>query len=50
LAIDGVRLTESADLTAALERLRPGEEVELTLIRDGRRMTLEAELDRREAR
>jgi S1-C subfamily serine protease len=50
LAIDGARLTESADLTAELERLRPGEEVELALLREGRRTTLEAELGRRETR
>jgi S1-C subfamily serine protease len=48
LAIDGTRLTETADLTAALERLSPGEEVELAVLRDGRRLTLEAELGRRE--
>jgi S1-C subfamily serine protease len=48
LAIDGARLSESADLTAELERLRPGAEVELALIRDGRRITLEVELGRRE--
>jgi S1-C subfamily serine protease len=48
LAIDGTPLAETADLTAALERLDPGEEVELTVLRDGRRLTLEAELGRRE--
>jgi S1-C subfamily serine protease len=47
LAIDGTPLAETADLTAALERLGPGEEVELTVLRDGRRVTLEAELGRR---
>jgi S1-C subfamily serine protease len=47
LAIDGTELAETADLTAALERLRPGEEVELTVMRDGRRVTLEVELGRR---
>jgi S1-C subfamily serine protease len=47
LAIDGARLSEGADLTAELERLRPGEEVELTVLRGGRRTTLQAELERR---
>jgi S1-C subfamily serine protease len=50
LTIDGARLTESADLTAGLERLRPGEDVELTVIREGRRTTAEVELGRRETR
>jgi S1-C subfamily serine protease len=50
LAIDGARLIETTDLTAELERLRPGQEVELTLIRDGRRLTLETELERRATR
>jgi S1-C subfamily serine protease len=48
LAIDGAPLSETADLTAALERLSPGDEVDLTVLRDGRRLTLEAELGRRE--
>jgi S1-C subfamily serine protease len=48
LAIGGTRLAETADLTAALERLSPGREVELTVLRDGRRLTLEAELGRGE--
>jgi S1-C subfamily serine protease len=48
LAIDGTPLAESSDLTSALERLSPGEEVELAVLRDGRRVTLEAELGRRE--
>ncbi len=47
LAIDGTPLAETSDLTAALERLTPGQEVELTVLRDGRRLTLEAELGRR---
>jgi S1-C subfamily serine protease len=47
LAIDGTQLAETSDLTAALERLSPGQEVELTVLRDGRRLTLEAELGRR---
>jgi S1-C subfamily serine protease len=50
LAIDGARLAETPDLTGELERLRPGEEVELTLIRDGRRTTLDVELGRRSSR
>jgi S1-C subfamily serine protease len=50
LTIDGARLTESADLTAGLERLRPGEDVELTVIREGRRTTAEVELGRRQTR
>jgi S1-C subfamily serine protease len=50
LAIDGARLSESADLTAQLERLAPGEEVELTLLRDGRRTTVTVELGRRGTR
>jgi S1-C subfamily serine protease len=48
LAIDGTPLAETSDLTAALERHSPGEDVELTVLRDGRRLTLEAELGRRE--
>jgi S1-C subfamily serine protease len=48
LAIDGRTLVRTADLTAALEGLDPGEEVELSVLRDGRRITLEAELGRRE--
>jgi serine protease DegQ len=48
LAIDGAPLAESTDLTSALERLSPGEEVALAVLRDGRRVTLEAELGRRE--
>jgi S1-C subfamily serine protease len=47
LGIDGTPLAESADLTAALERLSPGDEVELRLLRDGRRITLDTELGRR---
>ena len=47
LAIDRTPLAETSDLTAALERLSPGQEVELTVLRDGRRLTLEAELGRR---
>jgi S1-C subfamily serine protease len=47
VAIDGVRLGETADLTASLERLRPGDEVELTLIRAGSRTTVDVELGRR---
>ena len=50
LSIDGARLAVSADLTAELERLAPGDEVELTLLREGRRTTLEAQLDRRDTR
>jgi S1-C subfamily serine protease len=48
LAIDGTPLAETSDLTAALERLSPGAEVELSVLRDGRRITLDAELGRRE--
>jgi S1-C subfamily serine protease len=48
LAIDGTPLAESTDLTSALERLSPGAEVELAVLRDGGRVTLEAELGRRE--
>jgi S1-C subfamily serine protease len=48
LAIEGTPLARTEDLTAALERLDPGEEVELTVLRDGRRVTLEAELGRRD--
>jgi S1-C subfamily serine protease len=50
LAIDGARLAQSADLTAQLERLAPGQEVELTLLRDGRRTTVTVELGRRGTR
>ena len=49
LAIDGARLAETEDLTTALERLSPGDEVELTVLRDGREITFEAELGRRES-
>jgi S1-C subfamily serine protease len=48
LAIDATPLAETADLTGALERLSPGQEVELTVLRDDREITLEAELGRRE--
>ena len=48
LAIDGTPLATTEDLTAALERLDPGEEVELTVLRDDRQITLEAELGRRQ--
>jgi S1-C subfamily serine protease len=47
LTIDGARLTESSDLTAQLERLRPGDEVGLRLLREGRRTTVTIELERR---
>jgi S1-C subfamily serine protease len=50
LGIGGDRLTDTGDLTAALERLRPGDEVELSLLRDGRRTSATAELGRREGR
>jgi S1-C subfamily serine protease len=50
LSIDGARLSETRALTAALERLRPGDEVELTLIRDGRRTTVDVRLERRQTR
>jgi S1-C subfamily serine protease len=50
VAIDGARLTEGADLTAQLERLRPGREVELIVIREGRRTELRVELERRQTR
>jgi S1-C subfamily serine protease len=48
LAIEGTPLARTEDLTAALERLDPGEQVDLTLLRDSRRITVEAELGRRE--
>jgi S1-C subfamily serine protease len=48
LAIDGTPLAESTDLTSALERLSPGAKVELAVLRDGSRVTLEAKLGRRE--
>jgi S1-C subfamily serine protease len=48
LAIDGAPLARTEDLTVALERLDPGEQVELALLREGRRIELEAELGRRE--
>jgi S1-C subfamily serine protease len=50
LGIEGDRLTDTGDLTAALERLRPGDEVELSLLRDGRRTSATAELGRRAGR
>jgi len=48
LAIDGTPLARTEDLTAALERLDPGERIDLTVLRDGRRIMVEAELGRRE--
>jgi S1-C subfamily serine protease len=48
LAIDGSPLARTEDLTAALERLDPGRQVDLTVLRGGRRIALEAELGRRE--
>jgi S1-C subfamily serine protease len=50
LGIDGRRLAVDADLTMALERLRAGQQVELTLLRGDRRATLTVELGRRPAR
>ncbi len=48
LAIAGTPLAETGDLTTALERLDPGADVELSILRDGRAITLETELGRRE--
>lgn len=47
LAIGSARLRERTDLTAQLERLRPGDDVELSVLRDGRRTTVSVELERR---
>ena len=41
VAIDGAEIVTVEDLEAALERLRPGENATLTVLRDGRRLSLE---------
>jgi S1-C subfamily serine protease len=48
LAIAGAPHATTSDLTSALERLRPGARVELTVLRGDRSVTLEAERGRRE--
>lgn len=44
VSLGGERLTEFADLVAALESLRSGEETTIVVERDGERMSLEIEL------
>ncbi|MFP4179172.1 MAG: S1C family serine protease [Spirochaetaceae bacterium] len=42
--VDGVRTATVSDLFAALENNKPGEKVDVEVVRDGRRITLEVEL------
>jgi serine protease Do len=44
ITLDGTDVEDSQDLIARLARRQPGEEVELGIVRDGRRMAVELEL------
>jgi S1-C subfamily serine protease len=44
VAIDGVTTTTSAELQNAIDALEPGDEVTLTIIRDGDRTTVDVTL------
>jgi S1-C subfamily serine protease len=50
VAVDGRRLTREQDLADLISRMSAGEEVELEVLRDGERRTVEVELGRREPR
>ncbi|MCW3041412.1 MAG: hypothetical protein JWM31_3317 [Solirubrobacterales bacterium] len=43
-AVDGKAVMTSDDLSSAISRHKPGDEVQITLLRDGRRQTLSAKL------
>ncbi len=47
LSVDGRRLEDTRDLIDTVSAMPPGREVKLEIIRNGERMTLEAELDER---
>ena len=49
VAVDGKRLTREHDLADEISAHSAGEQVELTILRDGQRRTLEVELGRRPA-
>jgi S1-C subfamily serine protease len=49
VAVDGKRLTREHDLADEISARRAGENVELTIVRDGERQTLDVELGRRPA-
>jgi S1-C subfamily serine protease len=44
VAVDGKELTNSSDLALLLNREQPGDEVTLTIVRDGRRMNVRVKL------
>ncbi|MFO7591991.1 MAG: PDZ domain-containing protein [Acidimicrobiia bacterium] len=48
-AIGGRRVTDVGELASAISRLRPGDPVELTVLRDGRRRRIDASLGERPA-
>jgi putative serine protease PepD len=47
VAFDGVEVTTPTDLQAAVDRRRPGDQVEITVLRDGRKRTVVATLAER---
>lgn len=47
LAVDGARVTEDHPLDERIGNYDPGEQIELTILRDGRRITAEVELGAR---
>jgi len=47
VALDGTEIRSSGDLFGALRDYRPGDTVELTVVRDGEEQTLDATLDER---
>ena len=50
VAVNGERLTATADLSDVVSLLEPGDEVELEVLRDGERRTVEVELGERPRR
>jgi S1-C subfamily serine protease len=50
VAVDGERLTATADLSDVVSLLEPGDSVELEVLRDGERRTIEVELGERPRR
>jgi S1-C subfamily serine protease len=50
VSVNGDQLTRSADLADLVSLLEPGEEVELGVLRDGDRRTIEVELGDRPRR
>jgi S1-C subfamily serine protease len=49
VAVDGKTLTRSEDLADTISRMHAGDEVSLTILRDGKRRNVKVELGRREA-